>query len=32
MYEQAIGFARQWGLDEHIQQDRYDELVAPVSV
>jgi NitT/TauT family transport system substrate-binding protein len=32
MYEQAIGFARQWGLDEHIKEDRYDELVAPVSV
>ena len=31
MYEQAIGFARQWGLGEHITEDRYDELVAPVT-
>jgi NitT/TauT family transport system substrate-binding protein len=31
MYENAIGFARQWGLGEHITEDRYDELATPVS-
>jgi NitT/TauT family transport system substrate-binding protein len=31
MYEQAIGFARQWGLGEHITEGRYDKLVARVT-
>lgn len=31
MYETAIGFARQWGLGDHITEDRYDALATPAT-
>ncbi|MGH3328825.1 MAG: ABC transporter substrate-binding protein [Streptomycetales bacterium] len=30
-YERAVAFARQWGLDQNIQETRYDRLIASLA-
>jgi NitT/TauT family transport system substrate-binding protein len=32
MFEDAMQFARTWGLHEHVRESSYDRLVAPLSV
>ena len=31
MFEDAMQFARAWGLHEHVRESNYDRLVAPLS-
>ena len=31
-FEDALRFARRWGLDRNIREDRYENLIAPVTV
>jgi len=32
MFEDAMQFARAWGLHEHVREGDYDRLVAPLSI
>jgi NitT/TauT family transport system substrate-binding protein len=32
MFEDAMQFARAWGLDEHVRESNYERLVAPLPI
>jgi hypothetical protein len=32
MFEDAMQFAQEWGLDEHVRESTYERLVAPLSI
>ena len=32
MFQEAIGFAKQWGLDDHVKESRYSQLIVTAGL